>query len=74
MPPGSEAQRIPEVRVPTLILWGERDHLISPGDAERFHHDIPGSRAVVLDGLGHVPQEEDAARTVAEVQAFLDGR
>jgi pimeloyl-ACP methyl ester carboxylesterase len=71
--PGSTAHRIPELRVPTLILWGERDRLISPGDAERFHHDIPGSRVVVLDGLGHVPQEEDATRTVAVVKAFLDG-
>jgi len=26
---------------------------------------------VVFDDLGHVPQEEDPARTVAEVRGFL---
>jgi pimeloyl-ACP methyl ester carboxylesterase len=26
---------------------------------------------VMLDGLGHVPQEEDPARSVAEVRRFL---
>ena len=32
---------------------------------------IPGAKLVVLDDLGHVPQEEDPARTVAEVRRFL---
>jgi len=54
-----------------LILWGRRDRLISPGDAERFHRDIAGSRLIVFDALGHVPQEEDPAATVAAVKAFI---
>jgi hypothetical protein len=39
--------------------------------AQRFAADIPGARVVMFDDLGHVPQEEDPARTVAEVKAFL---
>ncbi len=68
-PSGSGADRIPQLRVPTLILWGGRDRLIAPSDAERFHHDIPGSRVLVFEELGHVPQEEDATRTVAAVKS-----
>jgi pimeloyl-ACP methyl ester carboxylesterase len=60
------------VHVPTLILWGGRDRLIPPAHAERFHHDIAGSQVVVFDGLGHVPQEEDPAATVAALRTFLD--
>jgi pimeloyl-ACP methyl ester carboxylesterase len=63
--------RIRALKQPTLVLWGGRDRLIPPEDAKRFNTDISGSRLVVFDALGHVPQEEDAATTVAAVKAFL---
>jgi pimeloyl-ACP methyl ester carboxylesterase len=59
------------LRQPTLILWGARDRLIPLAAGERFDADIPDSRLVVFDDLGHVPQEEDAARTLAPVLEFL---
>jgi pimeloyl-ACP methyl ester carboxylesterase len=64
-------QKVTGVTAPTLILWGGRDRIIVPATAQRFAADIPGSRVQVFDDLGHVPQEEDPARTVAAVQAFL---
>ena len=69
--PGAEAASITRLRVPTLVLWGGRDHLIPPEHAAAFGRDIAGSRVVVFDELGHVPHEEDSARTVAEVRRFL---
>jgi pimeloyl-ACP methyl ester carboxylesterase len=63
--------RIPTLKIPTLILWGGRDRLIPPADAERFHRDIAGSRLIVFDELGHVPQEQDPAATVAVAKQFL---
>ena len=63
--------QVRQVRQPTLILWGARDRLIPPAQAERFRHDIAGSRVQVFEALGHVPQEEDPAATVAAVKAFL---
>jgi pimeloyl-ACP methyl ester carboxylesterase len=69
--PGTDADRITALKVPTLILWGGRDRLIPPDHARWFHRDIAGSRLVMFDELGHVPHEEDPARTVAAVQAFL---
>jgi pimeloyl-ACP methyl ester carboxylesterase len=68
---GADQERIATLKQPTLILWGALDRLIPPETARRFEHDIAGSRLVVFDGLGHVPQEEDPARTVAAVKAFL---
>ncbi len=58
--------------MPTLILWGGRDRLVPPEHASLFHGDIVGSRLVVYPELGHVPHEEDAARTVADVRAFVE--
>jgi pimeloyl-ACP methyl ester carboxylesterase len=70
---GGDASRIATIKVPTLIIWGGRDRLIPPQNAQRFHHDIAGSQLVVFDDLGHVPQEEDPARSVAAVEKFLAG-
>jgi pimeloyl-ACP methyl ester carboxylesterase len=69
--PGALSERVPTLRVPTLILWGGRDRLIPPASGDRFHREIAGSRLVVFPDLGHVPHEEDPARTVAEVATFL---
>ena len=69
--PGSLAERVPEIQVPTLILWGGKDRLIPLELGERFARDIRGSRLVVFDALGHVPHEEDPAHTVAAVLPFI---
>ena len=72
LPTPDSARRIAQVTQPTLILWGGRDRLIPPNNAERFRHDIVGSQLRVFPDLGHVPQEEDPQRTVAAAIAFLD--
>lgn len=68
---GEDAGRIAQVKQPTLILWGARDRLIPPAVGRDFAQRITGSRLVVLDGLGHVPQEEDPVRSFEPVKDFL---
>jgi pimeloyl-ACP methyl ester carboxylesterase len=70
-PGGEFAAQIPQIKQPTLIIWGGQDRLIPPNNADQFQRDIAGSRVALFDGLGHVPHEEDPAATVAAVQAFL---
>ena len=70
--PEALAARIRQLKLPTLILWGGRDGLIPAENGERFRTDIAGSELVVFDDLGHVPHEEDPARTVAAVKRFLE--
>jgi len=69
--PGEGAERIATLRVPTLVIWGRRDRLIPLAAGEHFGRVIPGSKLVIFDDLGHVPHEEDPARTVKPVRAFL---
>jgi pimeloyl-ACP methyl ester carboxylesterase len=64
-------QRIRTLKLPTLILWGGQDRLVPPVNAQHFQQDIAGSQLVLLPGLGHVPQEEDAQASVAPVREFL---
>lgn len=68
---GPGAERIGELSLPTLIIWGGQDRLIPPEDGRRFARDIAGSELLVFEALGHVPHEEDPVRTLAAVQAFL---
>lgn len=60
-----------QIKAPTLILWGGKDRLMPLELGHRFARDIAGARLVVFEALGHVPHEEDPARTVAEVRRFL---
>lgn len=65
------------VRAPTLVVWGDRDRLVSPRLAARTVAAVPGSRLLMLPGVGHVAQIEapDAvARAVAGLwDAVADG-
>ena len=67
-------ERIAKITQPTLIIWGGQDRLIPPSNAALFARDIKGSKLVMFDALGHVPQEEDVKLTVAAVQSFLAGK
>ena len=68
---GEDAERIATLKLPTLILWGGRDRLIPPAIGQQFKQQIAGSQLVLYEELGHVPQEEDPARTVQAVKLFL---
>ena len=50
--------RLPEVSVPTLILWGENDSIIPVRDANEFERLIPDSRKVLMRETGHIPMAE----------------
>ena len=63
--------RLPEIEVPTLIVWGRQDRVVPPADAHEFKRLIPNSRLVVFDRCGHVPQLEKPARFNALLEEFL---
>ncbi len=63
--------RIRTIRQPTLVIWGSEDRLIPVEHSERFHRDLPDSRLIVYDGIGHVPMEEIPERSAADAREFL---
>ena len=68
---GSNAPLIHRVQAPTLVLWGEKDGMISPDHGQLFCRDIVRCTLVTFPGLGHLPQEEDPAATLKVLQPFL---
>ncbi len=69
--PGAMASRVPEINIPTLIMWGAKDELIPPELAENFRKNIKGSQVIMFDELGHVPHEENPQITVAAFKEFI---
>ena len=60
-----------KIRAPTLLLWGEQDAMIPFSNAADYTHSIAGATLVALPGLGHLPHEEDPARSLLPLRAFL---
>jgi pimeloyl-ACP methyl ester carboxylesterase len=59
------------IRVPTLLVWGDRDEILPRQDQELLLAAIPGSRLSVYDGAGHVVHWEQPERLARDVASFL---
>lgn len=59
------------ITAPTLLLWGDKDAMVPIANADDYLKVMPRARLVTLPGLGHVPFEEDPARSLVPVAAFL---
>jgi pimeloyl-ACP methyl ester carboxylesterase len=58
-------------RLPTLIVWGERDTIIPLSHGADAHAAMPGSRFEVLPG-GHMPHNDDPARFAELLTGFCE--
>jgi pimeloyl-ACP methyl ester carboxylesterase len=60
-----------EIRVPTLVLVGEEDQVVSPAAAERMAAAIAGARCVTIPGAGHLAPLEQPIPTSSAIAEFL---
>lgn len=63
--------RLGEITVPTLVMWGEQDRLVHPSTARVWADGIPGARTVRYPEAGHMPMLEVPRRTATDYRAFL---
>jgi pimeloyl-ACP methyl ester carboxylesterase len=59
-----------EIECPVRIVWGSRDTLLIPRQADRFVNAIPNAELVRLPGLGHVPMGDDADKAADVILEF----
>ncbi|QGG95315.1 alpha/beta fold hydrolase [Actinomarinicola tropica] len=57
--------------LPTLIVWGDADDIIPVSHAHAAHAAIPGSRLVILDGVGHFPHLQAPDALLEALTDFL---
>jgi pimeloyl-ACP methyl ester carboxylesterase len=65
--------RLAEIEIPTMIVWGMDDWVISALAALSYHRRIPRSRLEIFERTGHVPQLERPARFNRVLEEFLAG-
>jgi pimeloyl-ACP methyl ester carboxylesterase len=59
------------VHVPTLVLWGESDGIVTPEYGRHYASLIPGAIFETIQRAGHHPEMEQPAAFVACVERFL---
>ncbi len=65
--------RLADIEIPTLILWGFDDPIVPVRAAVSYHRRIPRSRLEIFERTGHVPQLERPSRFNAILDDFLAG-
>ncbi|MCW5745397.1 MAG: alpha/beta hydrolase [Alphaproteobacteria bacterium] len=61
------------IDLPTLLLWGEADGIVTPSYGAGWRDAIPGARLEVIAGAGHFPHWEQPERFVEALGAFVAG-
>jgi pimeloyl-ACP methyl ester carboxylesterase len=64
-------ERLSQINVPTLLVWGKDDRITPTDVAERFHARIRGSQLVYLPNCGHAPMLERPEAFNAAVGEWL---
>ena len=59
------------IKAPTLVVWGKYDRIVDPVTADKLNGAIPGSRKVIIDNAGHLPQIEQYSEFNRIVREFL---
>ena len=62
--------RLHRINVPTLVIWGESDRVVTLDYGRAFSSMIPGAEIVVIPRAGHSPQVEQPEIFVEYVTTF----
>ena len=66
-----DSSGIKQIKIPTLILWGENDAWIPLEHAQNFADEIEGAKLITYPGIGHIPMEEIPQQTAQDAKEFL---
>ena len=65
-------QRLHRIRVPTLLLWGTADRILSQPYGRAYCAAIPGARFEPIERAGHFPHLESPDEFARRIVAFVD--
>jgi pimeloyl-ACP methyl ester carboxylesterase len=66
------ADRLPDIAVPVLVIWGEADRMIPVEHGRTYAKAIPGARFLLIAEAGHLPQLETPDQLLAAVRDFAE--
>ena len=66
--------RLHRIRIPTLVLWGAADRILSEAYGRAYCAAIPGARFEPIERAGHFPNVEQPDEFARRIFAFVEGR
>ena len=63
--------RLDKVEAPVLLIWGDRDRMVTHNGSRHLLEALPDTSYVLLDGVGHCPQVEAPQRFVDALEEFV---
>lgn len=66
--------RLPLIKVPTLLVWGENDTATPLRDAKIMEREIPDAGLVVFPGCGHYSFLENPRQFAAVLRSFINNK
>jgi pimeloyl-ACP methyl ester carboxylesterase len=63
--------RLHRIKVPTLLVWGANDGIVTPQYGEAYRRLIPGAKLVTIPQAGHLPHIEQPQAFLAALKEFL---
>ncbi|MCT0255107.1 alpha/beta hydrolase [Synechocystis sp. CS-94] len=67
---GSFAEKLGQITLPSLVIWGKQDKILGVRAAEQFQSLLPQSQLIWLDACGHVPHLEQPQPTAVALRQF----
>jgi len=68
------SERYRSISVPTLIAWCDHDRIVPLDVGLKLRRTLPNAKLKIVEGCGHMPQEEQPAATLGLIQKFLGSR
>jgi pimeloyl-ACP methyl ester carboxylesterase len=65
-------ERLTEIEIPTLVVWGLNDHVVPVEGAIGYHRLIPHSRLEIFERTGHLPMLERPLRFNPMLEEFIE--
>jgi pimeloyl-ACP methyl ester carboxylesterase len=62
---------LPQIKVPTLVVWGDQDKVINVSSTEVIKRLMPQAQVVIFKGVGHAPQIERTKESAQAYETFL---
>ncbi len=61
------------IAAPTLIIWGDRDELLTQEQEEALAAAIPDARLLIYEDTGHLVLWEQPERVASDLTTFVKG-
>jgi pimeloyl-ACP methyl ester carboxylesterase len=71
LPELEDCFRLEDIRVPVLLIWGDRDRMVPHRGSRKVIDALPETTYELLEGVGHCPQVEAPDRVVELLSQFL---